>query len=86
MIVDQYKALDEILKITKENNEILHSMKRHQRWASIFRAVYWLIIIGVSLGAYYFIQPYLESIMEAYQSITGTASKFPGLDFTSFLQ
>ena len=26
------------------------------------RAVYWLIIIGISIGAFYFMQPYIDSM------------------------
>lgn len=36
-------------------------------WASIFRFLYWVIIIGIAVGAYYYIQPYIASLLGVYQ-------------------
>ena len=62
-----YGTLDEILKLTKQNNEMLHSMRRSQRWGSVMHAIYWLIIIGASVAAYYYSQPYIDKLMALYK-------------------
>ncbi len=60
------KLLEETLAVAQENNAMLRSMRRSQRIASIFRAVYWIFIIGSAVGAYYLLQPYLTQLMSIY--------------------
>jgi len=65
------KLLEETLELEQENNKILHSMKRSMALARIMNVVYWLIIIGISIGAFYFVQPYFNKVLGLYNSITG---------------
>ena len=67
----------ELLELTKENNEILRKMRRSLFWGRVFKAVYLIIILGVTFGAYYFIQPYLEGVLGTYQSLLGGAEGVP---------
>jgi hypothetical protein len=60
------ELLRESIEISKENNAMLKKMVRAQKWTNIYRVVYWGIIIFSSLGAYYFIQPYLSSLINLY--------------------
>ncbi len=55
-----------LLELTEENNQMLRAMRRSQRWASIMRAFYWLFIIGATVGAFYFLQPYIEQLKSIY--------------------
>lgn len=63
---DTKKLLDETVTLAKENNMLLQKLVRAQKWAMIYRAVYWSIIIFSSLGAYYFIQPYIGNLLNLY--------------------
>jgi hypothetical protein len=67
------KLLEETLHLEQDNNKILRSMKRSMFWARIMNIIYWLIIIGISVGAFYFIEPYLNKIIGLYNSIGGQA-------------
>jgi len=69
------KLLEETLELEQENNKILHSMKRSMTWTRVMSVVYWLIIIGISVGAFYFVQPYFDKVFSLYNSITGTEQK-----------
>mgnify|MGYP003479250920 FL=1 len=66
------KLLEETLALTQENNKMLHLMRRSQFWSNVVRAIYWVFIIGTALGAYYYIQPYLEQLLNAYVSASET--------------
>jgi hypothetical protein len=33
--------------------------------------VKWTIIAGISIGAFYYIQPFLETVMQTYTSLSG---------------
>jgi hypothetical protein len=58
--------LEENIRISKENNVLLLKIRSTQRWAQIIRIFYWVAIIGVSYGAFYFIQPYLGNLLNIY--------------------
>ena len=60
------KLLEENLALSKENNKLLLKIRSVQRWARITRIFYWFLIIGVSIGAFYFIKPYLGNLLNVY--------------------
>jgi hypothetical protein len=72
------KLLEETFALAEENNKILHSMRRSMRLARVMSVLYWVIIIGISVGAFYFIQPYFNKIMDLYSSISGAEQKSNG--------
>ena len=54
---DIKSLLEENLALTKENNAMLKRIRSAQRMAMIYRVIYWIVILGMTFGAYYFIQP-----------------------------
>ena len=60
------KLLEENLKLSKENNEILRSLRRSMRLARFMSLLYWVLIIGSAVGAYYFVEPYINQIKDLY--------------------
>lgn len=70
------EKIDEVLNLTRENNKILRGMRRSQRLSSLFQMVYWLIILGIAFGAYYYIQPMIEPFL---QIIDKTMSDLQGV-------
>ena len=77
--------------MTMENNEILRKIRRSMFWSRVVKIIYLLLIAGLTLGAYYYVQPYIEGMVGAYQGVTGasgqgqeTAKNFP--DILNFLQ
>ena len=63
------KLLEESLALAKDNNKMLHSMRRSMHVARAMSAIYWVFIIGSAIGAYYFIQPYLDQVLDMYDTI-----------------
>ena len=70
MSPEERELLNKSVAIAEENNQILRSMKREQRIASIMRAVYWIFIIGSAIGAFYLLQPYVDQLKSMYQSVS----------------
>ena len=64
------EKIDELYEMVKENNKILRSMRSSMRWSAIFKTLYWVVIIGIAVGGYYFIQPYVQSVVNAYNGIS----------------
>jgi len=54
------QLLQNTFNLATENNKMLRKIRRSQKIASFMRIVYWIIIIGITAGAFYFFQPYLE--------------------------
>jgi hypothetical protein len=65
------KMIEESLTLNRESNTILKGIRSAQRRAEIMKIIYWVIILGITFGAYYFVQPYIESLMGYYGSIAG---------------
>ncbi len=67
---EEKQLLQKTFELTEENNKILRHIKMQNRWAMIMRIAYWVLIIGASVGALYFIQPYIDSVMKAYSGVS----------------
>lgn len=70
------RKVDELLELTRENNKILRSMRRTQRWSSLFTVVYWMIILGSIFGVYYYFQPTIQKYLKTFQTSIGIIQKF----------
>jgi hypothetical protein len=63
------------LKATvEENNKMLRGLLKRARMGTFFFVMRWVIVIGIAIGAYTFIQPYVEQITETYYSIVESAN------------
>ncbi len=62
MTPEERSLLESTHALTKENNELLHSFKRRAQLGMAVKILYWALIIGLSFGAFYFIQPYIDMI------------------------
>jgi hypothetical protein len=71
------RNLRTLTELTQENNKILHSLQRSQRWSNFFSWVKWLIIIAITLGSYIVIQPYLDDVVKNYQGIKNLINSSP---------
>lgn len=76
MTPEEKSLLESIYALAKENNEILISLRRRAQLGLAWKIAYWAVIVGISVGALYFIQPYVDMI----KGLTGGA---PSLDASS---
>ncbi len=60
MTPEEKSLLERTYKFSEENNVILKSLRRSHRLSLIGKSIYWFVIIGLSIGAFYFIQPYIN--------------------------
>ncbi len=67
--------LKKTYEVAQENNHILKGIRSSNRWSMFFRIAKWVVIIGVSVGAFYFIQPYVDPFLKAYQDIQSSFGK-----------
>lgn len=62
MTPEDRAKLDNLYELVKENHELLLGLRRRARWGTYTKVFYWSVIIAVSLGAFYFIQPYVDFV------------------------
>ena len=87
--IDELKELvRQAVALGEENNSLLRKMRRAEKWSSFFRFIYWIIIIGLSVGAFYFIQPYATALESLWQrsGLSSTATTTPTQSFENALK
>lgn len=73
MTPEERDLLKQTYKLSEENNEILRSIRRSGRISMALRIGYWAVIILLSVGAYYFIQPYVDVMKQLYKQGSETS-------------
>ncbi len=71
--------LEKALDLAEENNRILRGIRRTNRFSLIWKICYWTVIIGASVGAYVYIQPYIGQLTGMYEQVQGTMDSVKGL-------
>ncbi len=56
------------LAVSRETLDIMKKMQRAQWWANFFRLIYWFLIIGISVGLYYYLKEPLQQVFGVYAS------------------
>lgn len=66
------QRLDEIYRLERENNKMLHSMRRNARWGFLFRILLTLLALGVPIWLYFsYLAPVVEQLEVTISAITG---------------
>ena len=79
MTPEERSLLERTYKLTEENNTMLKSVRRMSRISTVARVLYWGVILIASFGAYYLIQPYVQSFADIYGQIQGSSTTSPGI-------
>jgi hypothetical protein len=72
------KLLEETLELVQENNKMLHRVRSVQKWATFWSGLKIIVIIGLALGSFYFLEPYINKGVDLYNSISNTTQKVKG--------
>jgi cytoskeletal protein RodZ len=75
MNIDNEELLQRTYALTKENNKLLKKL-RHSGWIStIFKLLFWAVMIGMPIWMYYtMFQPVLQQGMSALEQVQGVTS------------
>ena len=76
MSPEEKELLERSVALAEDNNKILHAMRRSMFWARVMSTVYWVLIIGSAVGAYYLIQPYIDQLMGVYGGASDMINSF----------
>lgn len=62
-------VLEQLLKVTEENNQLLKKMRKNQVIQSWVRTGYWIIILGISYGGYIALKPTFSNLLDTYSKV-----------------
>lgn len=57
------------LEVSEKSLNILQKMHRAQTTGRIFAILKWVVIIGISVGLFYYLEPYLKSLMNTLNTV-----------------
>jgi hypothetical protein len=71
--------LQEIYRLSKENNQMLRAMRRNARLHGIFKLLFYCAIVGIGLWFYLqFLAPILTQMLDTLDKIQGAGSQAQG--------
>lgn len=73
-IVELNKKLDKLTKLVEENQHMVRNLYQRARMATVFIFIKWFIIIGITVGSFYYIQPLINNLVNIYGGVTGGGS------------
>jgi hypothetical protein len=73
LIDARLKGIEEKLE---QNHQLLVKIRRVQKQGQLFKIFYWVLIILATFGAFYYIQPYLNGVLDAYTGLQNSQEQF----------
>jgi len=62
------KLVKENNELIQKNNELLKKVYSYIKWRRVFTALYWILIIGAVSGLLFFLEPYVNQLLDTYQA------------------
>jgi hypothetical protein len=72
------KLLEETFRLSEENNRMLKRIRKVQKWTTLLRVLYALIVVGIAVGAFYYLNPYVDGLLNIYTGMSGVEEKLTG--------
>lgn len=66
------KLLEETFRFAQENNNMLRRVRSVQKWANLWSLLKVLLIIGIALGSFYFLEPFVNKFIGIWNNISGS--------------
>ncbi len=79
MTPEERQMLRESLELSRKNNELINKMYRASLWGRAIKILYWLLILGVTLGSLFFLQPYIDTLKGVYGGFNDSQAQMKDL-------
>lgn len=60
-------------QMVEENNEMLKKILKKGRWGIFFKTIKYIIIIVLTIGAWYYTKPFVDKAQELYIKVNETS-------------
>lgn len=68
-MADIEKQIKELRVLAEDNHKILKKLHKALVFERVKTIVYWVLIVGIAIGAFVFLQPYVDSALDVIQSV-----------------
>jgi hypothetical protein len=68
---EEKELLGETLELEKENNQMLRKIRGVQKRQILFSVLKGIFIVGIALGVFYFLEPFLNKAMNVFTGFSG---------------
>jgi len=68
---EEKALLEETLELSRDNNKMLHKVRGVQKREALWSILKILLIVGIAFGAFYYLEPYLNKVMNVFTQISG---------------
>jgi hypothetical protein len=68
------EKIDKLTALSEENQRMIRNLYQRARMATVFIFIKWFIIIGITVGSFYYIQPLIENMVNIYGGLSGGGS------------
>jgi len=76
---EERKLLQNTFNLAEENNKMLRKVRGIQKAQAFFSVLKWIVIIGVAIGAFYFLQPYIDNVLKFIQDSSASLNQLKNL-------
>jgi hypothetical protein len=76
---EERKLLQNTFNLAEENNRMLRKVRGVQKRQAVFSVLKWIVIIGVAVGAFYFLQPYIDNVLKFIQDSSASLNQLKNL-------
>lgn len=70
-IEELHDKIDELTDIAVENQRMVKNLYHRARMATVVVGIKWFVIIGLTVGAFYYVQPLINNLVNIYGGVTG---------------
>ncbi len=70
LLEEHNQLLQENLELTRKNSKKIKRIHAYMRRTFVAKLMYWLVIILVTVGAFYYVQPYINRALTTYQTLS----------------
>lgn len=74
-------TLEKLYQLTEENNVMLKKLEKYQKINTVFRVVYWVIILLSVFGVFFALKPFIGSLFSGenatFENITNQTQNLP---------
>lgn len=70
-IAELSEKIEKLTALAEENHHMIKNLYQRARMATVFIFIKWFIIIGLTIGSFYFIQPFINTLVSIYGGTTG---------------
>lgn len=71
--------MKEIYRLTRENNQMLHSLKRQAFWSGVLKFTLYAVALGLPILLYYvYLSPIVQQFQDTISAATGQSADYQG--------